>query len=422
MSRPEKSPTHNIIENIISAAGDSTFYLSEDVYDQAGNKLLGKGYKVTAKIKDKITNRVLKKPLETSISSDPSLTAADIYTEAEKLINKNLFLQSFNPELERDLDALKHLEISPLASLLLTVLKKNNDEALDHILFLTLIARLIAKKLHYDASQLYDLTIACLLHDVGELYCLIPRTNTLSVEHWRSIMTHPLIGSSVVRQHMHHYPERVSTAILEHHERNDGSGYPNHLSAEHLSEIGKVLIVAEAFSGMVKRQYDISNLITTLKLATHDFPASQLNALIDLLKSINCDESNHVANPILDNLLEQLNNLEGSIESLKVLANADSKLKNLSNYLIVRLRRICQTIYASGLTDCIELGMWDHMKLDENINRELFITINEVEWKIKDIFRDLSLRIIKEDIQNADELYQVIDRIKGSETILETEA
>jgi len=52
--------------------------------------------------------------------------------------------------------------------------------------------------------------------------------------------------------------------------------------------------------------------------------------------------------------------------------------------------------------------MWDHMKLDENINRELFITINEVEWKIKDVFRDLSLRIIKDDIQNAEELMRLL--------------
>jgi HD-GYP domain-containing protein (c-di-GMP phosphodiesterase class II) len=415
MTSKNNNATYNILENIISASEDSDFYLSEDVYDQAGNKLLGKGYKVTAEIKDKITNRVLKKPLETSISSDASLTAEDIYSDAETLIKQNPFLQSFNPEMQVEAYALKGLEIAPLASLLLTVVKSNNAEAFDHTLFVILIARRVAKKSNYDADQLYDLTIACLLHDIGELYCLIPTAKTLSVEHWRSIMTHPILGSSVVRQHMN-YSDNVAKAILEHHERNDGSGYPNHLLAESLSEIGKVLIVAEAFSGMVRRKYDISHLITTLKLAHHDLPSAQLNALIDLLKSKENGGRGQVTNSVLDHLSDHLNKLEGCIESLKNLASSNAELKDLSIYLVSRLRRICQTIYASGLTDSLELGMWDHMKLDHEINRELFITINEVEWKIKDVFRDLSLRIMKQDIQNTDELFNVLDMLKGRET------
>jgi len=407
----------NIIENIISASESSEFYLSEDVYDQAGNKLLGKGYKVTPSIKDKLINRVLKKPLETSISSDSLLTAQDIYLEAERLINNNTFLLSFSTELKLDVSVVKFLELAPLASLLLTVQRNNSKEAFEHTLLVMLIARQIAKRLHYDANKTHDLTIASLLHDVGELYCVIPNTKNLSLEHWRSIMTHPIIGSSVVRQHMG-YSVSVYKAILEHHERNDGSGYPNHLPAAHCSDIGKVLIVAEAFSGMVRRQYDLSNLIITLKLVNHDFPSLQFNALIDLLSSLRKLENVKATNPILDHLLTQLKNIEEMIELLKALERSHPKLKELATYLILRLSRICQTIYASGLTDCIELGMWEQIKLDEEVNHELFITINEVEWKLKDVFRDVSLRVMKDDVENSEEILRVIQKIKGGEQAL----
>jgi len=409
----------NIIENIISASESSEFYLSEDVYDQAGNKLLGKGYKVTPSIKDKLINRVLKKPLETSISSDSLLTAQDIHIEAEGLINNTPFLLSFNAELKLDVSVVKSLALAPLAALLLTVQKNNSKEAFEHTLFVMLIARQIAKRLHYDAKKVDDLTIASLLHDVGELYCVIPNTKNLSLEHWRSIMTHPIIGSSVVRQHMS-YSASVYQAILEHHERNDGSGYPNHLSAERCSDIGKVLLVAEAFSGMVRRQYDLSNLITTLKLVNHDFPSLQFNALIDFLSSTRKLENLKATNPILDHLLAQLKNIEEMIDLLKMLQGSHPKLKALATYLILRLSRICQTIYASGLTDCIELGMWEQIKLDEEVNHELFITINEVEWKLKDVFRDVSLRVIKDDIENSDEILKIIQKIKGGEQALLT--
>lgn len=407
----------NIIENIISASESSEFYLSEDVYDQAGNKLLGKGYKITPVIKDKLINRVLKKPLETSISSDTSLTAQDIYLEAESLINSNPFLQSFDAELKSDASAIKSLALAPLASLLLTVQRNNSKEAFEHTLLVMLIARQIAQRLNYDSSKTHDLTIASLLHDVGELYCVIPNTKNLSLEHWRSIMTHPIIGSSVVRQHMN-YSANVYKAILEHHERNDGSGYPNHLSAERCSDIGKVLIVAEAFAGMVRKQYDLGNLITTLKLVNHDFPALQFNALIDLLSSLRKLENVKATNPILEHLLAQLKNIEEMIALLKALESSHSSLKVLSSYLILRLSRICQTIYASGLTDCIELGMWEQIKLDEEVNHELFITINEVEWKLKDVFRDVSLRIIRDGIENGDEILKIIQKVKSGEQAL----
>lgn len=406
-------PNLNIIENIISASKGSEFYLSEDVYDQAGSKLLGKGYKITPDIKDKLISRVLKKPLETSISTETSLTADDLYSDAEELINNTLFLQSFNPELKLDLYELKQLEIAPLASLLLTVQKNNSKDAYEHTLFMTLTARLIARKLNIDSEQIYDLTIASLLHDIGELYCAIPDTRNLSLENWRNIMTHPIIGSSVVSQHMNYSP-KVAQAILEHHERSDGSGYPNHFLADNLSDIGKVLIVAEAFSGIVRRHYDINNLITTLKLINHDYPTRQFGALIDLLYAVKGNDNTNISNPILENLLEQLKNLEEIMDLLKATYTNDN-LKDFAEYLILRIRRVCQTIYASGLTDCIELGMWDNLKLDDEINRELYITINEVEWKMKDIYRDISIRIIKENLEISDELNFIISKIKGSE-------
>lgn len=417
METEVSDPDSNIIENIISASKGAEFYLSEDVYDQAGNKLLAKGYKITSDIKDKLISRVLKKPLETSITTDTSLTAADIASDANEIIKKTHFLNSFEVELKVDLYAIKHLELEPLASLLLTVQKNNSQASYEHTLFMMLVARLIAKKLNIDSQKINHITTACLLHDIGELYCAVPETKNLSLEHWRSIMTHPIVGSSVVRQHMN-YDTSISKAILEHHERNDGSGYPNHLIAENLSDIGKIMIVAEAFSGMVKRQYDIGNLTSTLKLINHDFPKAELNALIGLLQTLSGDNSQINTNPILDNLVEKLSNLESIIEQLNSIKPENDKLDLFKEYLNLRLKRICQTVYASGLTDCINLGIWDSIKLDEDINRELYVTTNEVEWKMKDLYRDISIRIFRDRLEISDDLLIIIDKINVSESMV----
>lgn len=417
METEVSDPDSNIIENIISASKGAEFYLSEDVYDQAGNKLLAKGYKITSDIKDKLISRVLKKPLETSITTDTSLTATDIASDANEIIKKTHFLNSFEVELKLDLYAIKHLELEPLASLLLTVQKNNSQASYEHTLFMMLVARLIAKKLNIDSQKINHITTACLLHDIGELYCAVPETKNLSLEHWRSIMTHPIVGSSVVRQHMN-YDTSISKAILEHHERNDGSGYPNHLIAENLSDIGKIMIVAEAFSGMVKRQYDIGNLTSTLKLINHDFPKAELNALIGLLQTLSGDNSQINTNPILDNLVEKLSNLESIIEQLNSIKPENDKLDLFKEYLNLRLKRICQTVYASGLTDCINLGIWDSIKLDEDINRELYVTTNEVEWKMKDLYRDISIRIFRDRLEISDDLLIIIDKINVSESMV----
>lgn len=417
METEVSDPDSNIIENIISASKGAEFYLSEDVYDQAGNKLLAKGYKITSDIKDKLISRVLKKPLETSITTDTSLTAADIASDTNEIIKKTHFLNSFEVELKLDLYAIKHLELEPLASLLLTVQKNNSQASYEHTLFMMLVARLIAKKLNIDSQKINHITTACLLHDIGELYCAVPETKNLSLEHWRSIMTHPIVGSSVVRQHMN-YDTSISKAILEHHERNDGSGYPNHLIAENLSDIGKIMIISEAFSGMVKRQYDIGNLTSTLKLINHDFPKAELNALIGLLQTLSGDNSQINTNPILDNLVEKLSNLESIIEQLNSIKSENDKLDLFKEYLNLRLKRICQTVYASGLTDCINLGIWDSIKLDEDINRELYVTTNEVEWKMKDLYRDISIRIFRDRLEISDDLLIIIDKINVSESMV----
>lgn len=417
METEVSDPDSNIIENIISASKGAEFYLSEDVYDQAGNKLLAKGYKITSDIKDKLISRVLKKPLETSITTDTSLTATDIASDANEIIKKTHFLNSFEVELKLDLYAIKHLELEPLASLLLTVQKNNSQASYEHTLFMMLVARLIAKKLNIDSQKINHITTACLLHDIGELYCAVPETKNLSLEHWRSIMTHPIVGSSVVRQHMN-YDTSISKAILEHHERNDGSGYPNHLIAENLSDIGKIMIISEAFSGMVKRQYDIGNLTSTLKLINHDFPKAELNALIGLLQTLSGDNSQINTNPILDNLVEKLSNLESIIEQLNSIKSENDKLDLFKEYLNLRLKRICQTVYASGLTDCINLGIWDSIKLDEDINRELYVTTNEVEWKMKDLYRDISIRIFRDGLEISDDLLIIIDKINVSESMV----
>jgi len=175
------------------------------------------------------------------------------------------------------------------------------------------------------------------------------------------------------------------------------------------------MIVAEAFSGMARRDYNARNLFTTLKLVCHDFPSAPYNALVDLLLSVADYENVKESNPILDQLLTQLKNIEEIIEQLKPLKTKNSEHFELSNYLIVRLKKICQIIYVSGLTDCIDLGLWEQIKLDKEINQELFITISEVEWKMKDVLRDISLRIVKDDIRVSDELLAIIQRMKGND-------
>ena len=113
----------------------------------------------------------------------------------------------------------------------------------------------VAERLDLDPARRERLAFASLLHDVGKIGIserILLKPGRLTPEERAIIDLHPRIGFRLVEQ----VPgmEDLAPAILHHHERYDGTGYPGRLSGESIPLEARVICVADAFSAMTEQR------------------------------------------------------------------------------------------------------------------------------------------------------------------------
>ncbi|MDD4702498.1 MAG: HD domain-containing protein [Desulfovibrio sp.] len=105
----------------------------------------------------------------------------------------------------------------------------------------------------YRRKDLDRMALAFLLHDIGMSKVpafLLNRPGPLKAEEREKVVPHPLVGIKLMHKMDVSFEELVR-ACYEHHERNDGSGYPQRLKAHQISRVGRITAIADSFSAMI---------------------------------------------------------------------------------------------------------------------------------------------------------------------------
>jgi HD-GYP domain-containing protein (c-di-GMP phosphodiesterase class II) len=108
------------------------------------------------------------------------------------------------------------------------------------------LARAIGAELHLTAEQVDGLGVAALIHDVGKIFVpaeILGKTTRLTEEEMEQMRTHVRFGYDLLKGLA--FPWPVARIVLEHHERMDGSGYPNGSAGECLLMESRILVVAD---------------------------------------------------------------------------------------------------------------------------------------------------------------------------------
>ena len=116
-------------------------------------------------------------------------------------------------------------------------------------------ARQIARRLGYDRNRQNEIYMIGLLHDVGKIGVpdsVINKPSRLTEEEYAQIKTHPVMGDKILKK----IQERPKLAIGArwHHERYDGTGYPDGLAGENIPEEARIIAVADAYDAMTSRR------------------------------------------------------------------------------------------------------------------------------------------------------------------------
>lgn len=123
-----------------------------------------------------------------------------------------------------------------------------------HSLVVSDIAREFCKVLQLDPLEIERISLAGLLHDIGmrELdYKNLYHKKKLLDDELRLLQQHPKIGAYLIQNIP--FPYEVYTLVLHHHERWDGSGYPNQLMGEDIPLGARLIHIIEAYDAMTSK-------------------------------------------------------------------------------------------------------------------------------------------------------------------------
>jgi putative nucleotidyltransferase with HDIG domain len=110
----------------------------------------------------------------------------------------------------------------------------------------------IGERLRLAPGRLRDLALAGLLHDIGKLStpdAILTKPGRLTDDEMKVIQRHPVQGDELLRELG--YPERIRRGVRGHHERLDGSGYPDGLQGDAIDLETRILAVADVWDALV---------------------------------------------------------------------------------------------------------------------------------------------------------------------------
>lgn len=129
-----------------------------------------------------------------------------------------------------------------------------DDYTFDHSVRVSMISGLLAKWCGLNDLQIKDAALAGLLHDIGK--CNIPdqilnKPSTLTLEEFKVMKTHAILGYILIKD-IPNISYDVLLGVMQHHERVDGSGYPNGIKGNEINYLAKIVAVADVYCAMTQ--------------------------------------------------------------------------------------------------------------------------------------------------------------------------
>ncbi|MBW2599857.1 MAG: HD domain-containing protein, partial [Deltaproteobacteria bacterium] len=114
------------------------------------------------------------------------------------------------------------------------------------------LACAIAEEINLPEEQIKKIYMSALIHDIGKInvpYEILNKPGRMSDPEFKIIQTHPEVGYNILKRI--EFPWPIAQIILQHHEKMDGSGYPQGLSGEEIYLEARILCVADVVEAMV---------------------------------------------------------------------------------------------------------------------------------------------------------------------------
>lgn len=422
-SLPAEANQH-FVEALVDLSQHHEIEVSEDIYAQNGTKLLARGARVDSRLYERVINHRLRRPIETSLVSSHAVGVEDLCHEAERLLEEIPLLKGFcswSMGAVTPLSILARLKFSPQAGTLLSVAESRNPKTRAHITLVTLLAMGLAYAAKYrDSERMAEVAGAGVFHDVGEIYVdpgFFASPAEITPLCWRSYASHPIIGAALAREVVG--LDSVSqAAILQHHERGNGVGYPRGVAGNTLSPVASMLGLAEVVAAMRGRDCPLHRINIALKIVPHEFDPAFVHLAMAFLEEQNgkckeTPESSDRATAGLRKICERITRALELRDEWQTKQPFSIRARELVEATYERFLRIQRAFLSTGVDglDALMPVLAD-VELRE-IDIESSCVQDEIFWRLKNLSRDLALKSLDFPEDERREILRLVNILAG---------
>ena len=138
---------------------------------------------------------------------------------------------------------------------LITVINSRDAYTYNHVERVVVYCNLMADYLKIPKKEKRMLLYGAYLHDLGKINIakeILVSDKKLTDEQWEELKRHPKDSADIIRQIKGF--ENIVPIVLQHHEKYNGSGYPNGLSGENILFLARILTIADSFDAMTNQR------------------------------------------------------------------------------------------------------------------------------------------------------------------------
>jgi HD-GYP domain-containing protein (c-di-GMP phosphodiesterase class II) len=265
---------------------------SQPIFNAQGIKLLEGGATVDQGLYDRLVSHRLSRPLDECVEAEPSVDAKVLRDAALAAVAQWPFFARMAPAgrtREIVLEAIAAVPLPKPVALHLMLARDTRPALFAHSILMALLCAHLAREGGASLHDISEAAAAGLLHDMGMLHIdpgLLDSDERLTGDRLKPVYVHPLTSSMLIGRFAE-YSKDVVRAIVEHHERLDGSGYPRGLAGNAISPLGRMLSLAEVVTAMFDeaREHPEQRVSLLLRMSPRRYDATLVPSIHRLLRA-----------------------------------------------------------------------------------------------------------------------------------------
>jgi hypothetical protein len=377
-----------VLKAILDAGQERVVVASRDIFDDHGTKLLAQHKPLTSVLQQRLLERRLRAPLESSLRFESGLDKTQLRQALVSLLESDHGLAALVRPWAKAVEAqVTSLPLDPSLLFLLTTLQATAPKAFEHAVQGLALAGAMSARSGAGPGDLRLAMIAGLVHDIGELHLdpdLCGNSLGLDLRQFRQLVTHAHLGQMLLSG-LKQYPLALSRAVGEHHERLDGSGYPSGRSGDALSPLGRMLAVVETTLGVLDApDVPLARASFALRVVPGEYDGTWVDIVAGAARSASLRSRTGAAasnDRAWAGLAQADRQIVGATEAAQQLANDVSRpvraVASRAAHLLHRLR-----------TGWNEMGLWAGASDYSNSSGEVAMAEEELRYRLSVMKRD----------------------------------